>query len=94
MWPFSRRQPAPVPLEEQLAVLASCGIRLRAGVPTESLLQAMPREAYESNPYRELLGELGDQDEERGQAFLIGCSTEPELRFLRERTGLEVDWLE
>lgn len=66
MWPFTRRPPAPVPLEEQLAVLASCGIRLRPGVTTDSLLRALPREYYESNPYHELLGEMGDQDEELG----------------------------
>jgi len=195
VWPFSRRQA--VPLEEQLAVLAACGIRPRPGVTAESLLRAVPPGTYESKPYVPLLSVLGAEEEDPGlgwhsddvlfvdteciqdhgdyariaermrvlsrgalpleavrdyvdlgageawlefeldgerqrwqlevdddwvdpaffsrfaallkargagrrytsvdmggQTFLVGCSTEAELRVLRERTGLDVEWLE
>src|SRR5215212_3449729 len=60
-----RRQPS---LEEQLAVLDSCGIRLHASLTIDHLLRVFDRQEYETEPFQLLLtvmgGEIGEMIDE------------------------------
>ena len=51
--------PKRIPLEEQLATLASCGIRLKAEFSAETLLESFPREKYETSPYAGVVIRMG-----------------------------------
>jgi hypothetical protein len=53
-----RRQPS---LEEQLAVLDSCGIRLHAGLTIDHLLRVFDRQEYETEPFQLLLTVMGGE---------------------------------
>ena len=50
-------------LEEQLAKLASCGIKLNDGITIDDLLYSFDRDAYESKPFDLLLFMLGAEVE-------------------------------
>ncbi|MCB9535215.1 MAG: hypothetical protein H6704_03045 [Myxococcales bacterium] len=60
---FGRRPRRPISFEQQLATLASCGIRLAPGVPPEALLASFDREAMEDDPYVLLLTCMGAEEE-------------------------------
>jgi len=53
-----------VPLEEQLRVLAECGIRCRPGITVAHIVQPFPRETYERDPYTALSCTLGSETED------------------------------
>src|SRR5512147_2748770 len=53
--------PKRIPLEEQLATLASCGIRLKAEFSAETLLESFPREKYETSPYAGVVIRMGGE---------------------------------
>lgn len=62
MWPFKTKSPAPgVPLEEQLSVLADCGIALRPGFTADHVLEFFPRQEYEKEPFKFLLLTMGSE---------------------------------
>jgi hypothetical protein len=52
-----------VTLEEQLRVLAECGICLLPAVTPDALTRSFSRQQYEQEPYRLLLCVMGDMDE-------------------------------
>jgi len=52
-------RPARMPLEEQLRVLADCGVKLSPEGTIEDLLSHHPREEYEAQPFKELIPVLG-----------------------------------
>ena len=60
----------PVPLEAQLDVLATCGIRPKQGVTVDDLLYSFDREKYEKEPYTPLLCILGSETERDLTTFL------------------------
>jgi hypothetical protein len=51
--------PTRIPLEEQLATLAACGIRLKPEFSVATLLETFPREKYETSQYAGLVITLG-----------------------------------
>ncbi len=51
--------PNRIPLEEQLATLASCGIHLKPEFSTATLLESFTREKYETSHYAGLVIRLG-----------------------------------
>jgi hypothetical protein len=53
--------PSRIPLEDQLATLASCGIRLRPEFSVETLLESFPREKYETSPYAGVVIRMGGE---------------------------------
>lgn len=53
--------PSRIPLEEQMATLAQCGIRLRPEFPVEVLLESFPREKYETSRYIGTLIRMGGE---------------------------------
>ena len=55
--------PARVPMEEQLATLASCGIALRPGVSVDELFTFHPREKFETSPYFGLVITMGSEEQ-------------------------------
>ncbi len=67
-----RRKREPVPFDQQLATLAACGIALSPGVDPGVLLDAIPREQYEADPYQLLLSAMGgmtSQEQPDGALF-------------------------
>jgi len=48
-------------LEEQLGVLAECGIVLRPGFTVDHILESFPREDYEEDPFKFLLLTMGSE---------------------------------
>jgi hypothetical protein len=54
-----------VTLEEQLTALARCGIRLRGGASSTTLLRRYARDQYESAPYTLALTVMGDERDEK-----------------------------
>ena len=48
-----------VSLEEQLAELEKCGVRLNEGISIDDLLYSFDREEYEENPYNTILYVVG-----------------------------------
>ncbi len=63
--------------EEQLRVLAECGIFLSASVTPDLLLRSFSREQYEQDPYRLLLSVMGGEPE-------YGLQVEGEVEALSE----------
>jgi hypothetical protein len=63
-WLKRRARPS---FEEQIRVLAECGIVLSPAVRPESLLVSFPREAYEKDPFRLLLCVMGGEAEDESQ---------------------------
>jgi hypothetical protein len=61
-----KRRPR-ISFEEQLRVLAECGMALPPSVRPESLFVSFPREAYEKDPFRLLLCLLGSEAEDESQ---------------------------
>lgn len=53
--------PTRIPLEEQLATLAECGIRLKPEFSIDTLLESFPREQYEESPYAGVVLRLGGE---------------------------------
>lgn len=53
--------PKRIPMEEQLATLASCGIRLKPEFSIETLLESFSREKYETSPYAGLVIRMGGE---------------------------------
>ncbi len=53
--------PARIPLEDQLATLADCGIRLRPKFGIATMLEFFDRERYETNPYYGLVIAMGGE---------------------------------
>ena len=49
------------PLEEQIATLASCGIRLKPEFSVETLLESFPRDKYETSPYAGVVIRMGGE---------------------------------
>jgi hypothetical protein len=68
----SNRDPDLVPLDEQLRVLADCGISLAPSVAIETLTRPFSRELYEKEPYRILLSAMGDEADGEFQAGASG----------------------
>src|ERR1041384_1175038 len=69
MWKFLRRKlPETVPLERQIEVLASCGIRLAEEVAPGALTLSLPRAEMEAKPYLHLLCVMGSEAEDPSQA--------------------------
>jgi hypothetical protein len=68
----SNRDPNLVPLDEQLRVLADCGISLAPSVAIETLTRPFSRELYEKEPYRILLSAMGDEADGEFQAGASG----------------------
>jgi phosphotransferase system HPr-like phosphotransfer protein len=67
MWKWRKKapQPARVPsLEQQLEILAECGVKLRPGARIESLVNSFPRPQYERDPFRLALVVLGGEAED------------------------------
>jgi hypothetical protein len=62
--------PTRIPLEEQLATVASCGIRLKPEFTVETLLESFPREKYETSSYAGLLIRMGGELERKPWAPL------------------------
>lgn len=60
---MTRKEPIRVPLNEQLLVLAECGISLAASVTPDVLTRSLSRESYEGEPYRLLLCIMGAETE-------------------------------
>jgi len=63
-----------VSLEDQIEVLASCGITLNSGITIDHLLTSFDRGTYESNPYKLLVAMMGGPLElgtENGKDVLI-----------------------
>ena len=60
---FKRKRVETVPFDEQLRVLAKCGINLSPNVAPEALLHSFSREDYEKTPYRLLLCVMGGEAE-------------------------------
>jgi len=69
---FKRKRTQTVSLEEQLRILASCGINLSPNVAPEALLLSYSREAYEKDPYELLLCVMGNEAEDESQAGETG----------------------
>ena len=69
---FKRSRRRRVPLEQQLATLASCGIHLAKGVAPEALLESFGREELEGDPYRLVLAAMGGEAETESQAGETG----------------------
>jgi hypothetical protein len=57
----SARAPEPLSVEDQLAALAACGIRLSEGASCTDVLARASREALESSPFEALLRALGGE---------------------------------
>jgi hypothetical protein len=73
MLKFFRRGPSgPVSFEQQLSTLASCGIRLAAGLLPEALTISFERAAFEAEPYRLLMIAMGSEAETEEQAGETG----------------------
>ena len=53
--------PTRIPLEEQLATLAACGIRLKPAFSVATLLESFPREKYETSPYAGAVIRMGGE---------------------------------
>jgi len=69
MWDFFRRKtPKSVPLETQLATLASCGISLVPGITIDALTMSFDRDNFEADPYRLALTVMGTEAETEAQA--------------------------
>jgi hypothetical protein len=69
MFNFFKRKNAPcVPFDEQLRVLADCGISLSQNVRPESLLESFSREEFEKQPFQLLLCAMGGEAEVESQA--------------------------
>lgn len=56
-----------ISLEDQLSTLASCGIRLKQGIGTETLLKSFDMATFENEPYVPLLACMGAGEAEHGQ---------------------------
>ncbi len=69
---FKRKTAKTVSFEEQLRVLAKCGINLCHNVAPEALLESFEREKYEKEPYRLLLSAMGNEAETESQAGETG----------------------
>jgi len=68
MWnPFGPKRPATVPLDDQLRVLAECGIPLAAGVSLSVLTRGFGLAAFETDPYRLVLTAMGGEVETTDQ---------------------------
>jgi hypothetical protein len=53
--------PSRIPLEAQIAILASCGIRLKPEFSIETLLESFTREKYETSPYAGVVIRMGGE---------------------------------
>lgn len=69
---FKRKRPEIVRFDEQLRVLANCGINLSANVAPDALFHSFSREDYEKDPYRLLLCVMGGEAEHESQAGETG----------------------
>ena len=69
---FKRKGTQTIPFEDQLKVLADCGITLSPSVSPEALLQSFSREEYEKSPYRLLMCVMGGEGESEIQAGETG----------------------
>lgn len=58
-----QRRPRRVPLEEQLQVLDSCGIRLKPGSTADELILSCSRDEYEATPFLLLAEIMGSEVE-------------------------------
>jgi len=56
-----------LPLNEQLRILAECGIRLAAGVDTDALTRSFDESQFEADPFRLALTAMGNQAEDPRQ---------------------------
>jgi len=65
---FFRRKQQKRSFEEQLRVLAGCGVDLNMGVRGESLLHSFSREQFEAEPFRLLLCVMGGEAEDPARA--------------------------
>lgn len=76
VWNWLRKSPesaAPPTLEQQLEILAACGVKLRPGARIESLVHSFPRPQYERDPFRlalVVLGSEAEDSEEEPRPFL------------------------
>lgn len=69
---FKRKSSQTVSFDEQLRVLADCGISLSENVAPEALLESYAREEYEKNPFQLLLSVMGGEAEVESQAGPTG----------------------
>ncbi len=62
MWPFKKQPLVPrTPLEEQLRILANCGVKLRGEFTADHLLESFPRKEYEKDPFNLALLTMGGE---------------------------------
>lgn len=59
MFSLFRKKPSPIPLEQQLATLADCGVKMTSEATLEDLFMFHSRAEHEATPYKELIPTLG-----------------------------------